>query len=216
MYKYPKIETLYARATNGSKKLIEGEFLDETVAFLADIPWHATEKIDGTNIGVYWDGHEVHFQGRTERTVIPAHLQERLEELFGGETNAQIFEQLFGEKEVVLFGEGYGHKIQAAGDSYDPDGANFVLFDIYVPLYNMWLVRSDMCNIAEALGIEVVPWLGTAPLKDWVEYVKEKNHSLFADDDDYIMEGVVCKPAVELRNKRGERIVVKIKWRDFE
>ena len=216
MYKYPKIDNLYTRAIDGTKKLVEGVFNDETVAFLADIPWHATEKIDGTNIGIYWDGHEVHFQGRTERSVIPKHLFEKLVRLFGGETNAQIFEQLFGEKEVVLYGEGYGHKIQAAGDSYNPNDVNFVLFDIYIPGNDLWLVRCDMCRIADAFGIYVVPWLGTAPLKDWVEYVKEKNHSLWAADDDYIMEGVVCKPAVELRNKRGERIIVKIKWRDFE
>jgi hypothetical protein len=32
---------------------------------------------------------------------------------------------------------------------------------------------------------------------------------------DFIAEGLVAKPAVELRNRRGERIVVKIKHKDF-
>jgi hypothetical protein len=29
------------------------------------------------------------------------------------------------------------------------------------------------------------------------------------------MEGLVCRPARELRDRRGERVIVKIKWQDF-
>lgn len=216
MYKYPKIETLYARDTDGSKKLIEGEFLYDTIEMLKDIKWDATEKIDGTNIGVYWDGHEVHFQGRTEKADIPKPLLAKLEEKFGGETNAQMFEQMFGEKEVVLYGEGYGHKIQKAGDSYDPERVNFILFDIYMPGDDLWMNRDVVLAIARSLGVEVVPLLGAATLRDWVEFVKRRPKSFCAADENFPMEGVVCRPAVELRDRLGKRIIVKIKWRDFE
>lgn len=216
MYEYPKISTLYARDTDGFKKLIEGEFLYDTIETLKDIEWFATEKIDGTNIGVYWDGHEVHFQGRTEKTDIPKRLLAKLEEKFGGETNAQMFEQMFGEKEVVLFGEGYGHKIQKAGDSYDPENVDFILFDIYMPGDDLWLNRSEVLGISGSLGVDVVPFLGFATLQDWVDFVKRKPKSLRAADEKFPMEGVVCRPKVELRDRLGKRIIVKIKWRDFE
>ena len=98
---YHKIETLFER-DESTKKLIEGKFRNETVEFLKDIEWDFTEKIDGTNIRVYWDGHKVSFYGRTERAQIPADLVNRLNELFGGDVNEEIFEQKFGETEVVL------------------------------------------------------------------------------------------------------------------
>ena len=101
---YHKIETLFERDEK-TKKLIEGKFRNETVEFLKDNIWEFTEKIDGTNIRIYWDGHKVSFYGRTEKAQIPQLLVNRLIELFGGETNEQLFEQKFGDQEVMLIGE---------------------------------------------------------------------------------------------------------------
>ena len=86
MKEYTKIETVFERDMEGTKKLIEGEYRNETVAYLKDNEWICTEKIDGTNIGVIWDGHKVSYQGRTERAQVPTHLMNRLIELFGGRT----------------------------------------------------------------------------------------------------------------------------------
>ena len=91
MRKYNKIETLYSRDTEGTKKLMPGVFRDKTVQFLEDCNWIWTEKVDGTNIRVYWDGHTVTFGGRTDNAAIPAELVTRLNFLFGGEANAQLF-----------------------------------------------------------------------------------------------------------------------------
>lgn len=44
MTKYLKIETPFERATDGSKKLIEGKFRNETVEYLANSEWVFTEK----------------------------------------------------------------------------------------------------------------------------------------------------------------------------
>ena len=102
MRTYEKIETIYARDVEGTKKLLPGIYRNKTVEFLKDIQWVWTEKVDGTNIRVFWDGHAVTFGGRTDRAQIPVPLVNRLNELFGGEENAQLFEQTFGEKEVIL------------------------------------------------------------------------------------------------------------------
>ncbi len=132
MRKYEKIETIYERSLDGSKSLMSGVWRNPTVAMLKDIPWDWTEKVDGMNICVHWDGHTVEFGGRTESAQIPAPLVNRLNELFGGETNAQVFEQLFGEREVYMYGEGYGNKIQGCGKQYIPDGIDFILFDLMI------------------------------------------------------------------------------------
>lgn len=121
MHKYTKIETLYTRDTQGTKQLVEGTFRSPAVEFLKDMEWYGTEKIDGTNIGIVWDGHNITFQGRTERAQIPANLVTKLTELFLNDATEELFEQIFGEKPVILFGEGYGAKIQKGGGNYIPD-----------------------------------------------------------------------------------------------
>ena len=72
MKEYIKIETPFERDTMGSKKLIEGKWRNETIEYLRNAWWVFTEKIDGTNVSVAWDGHKVEFHGRTERAQIPA------------------------------------------------------------------------------------------------------------------------------------------------
>ena len=213
MYSYPKIETIYKRDIEGTKKLMPGIFRDQTVEMLKDITWQFTEKIDGTNIGIYWDGHKVHFQGRTERALIPSHLLDALNEMFMGDVNEELFEQTFGDTEVVLFGEGYGAKIQKGGGNYKPDGCSFILFDVYIPKNKLWLERSNVEDIAKTFNIDVVPIVGEGTLEDAVEFVKQNPKSTIGTA---IMEGVVARPKAELRTRRGERIIVKIKYKDFK
>ena len=211
MKQYTKIETVFERDTEGSKKLIEGKFCSETVKFLKDNPWLFTEKIDGTNIGIVWNGLKVSYQGRTEKAQIPEHLMNKLIEIFGGETNEQLFEQEFGDIPVILFGEGYGAKIQKGGN-YRPD-VSFILFDVYLPEQDLWLKRDALEDIAKTFGIDVVPIVGIGTLEEAVQFVKRKPKSTIGTAD---MEGLVCKPLVDLLDRRGKRVIVKIKVRDFE
>ena len=211
MTEYHKIETVFERDTTGSKKLIEGQYRNPTVDYLKNNFWEWTEKIDGTNIRVHWDGHQVSFGGRADRAQIPADLVNRLNELFGGETNAQMFEQKFGETEVTLYGEGYGAKIQKGGGLYKSDGVDFILFDVHVG--SVWLTRYSVEDIAEAFGIDVVPIILRGDIDDAVEFVKSKPMSTIGTAP---MEGLVGRPMEELRDRRGNRIIVKLKVRDFE
>lgn len=210
MKEYTKIETLFERDINGTKKLIEGKFRNETVEYLKDNEWVCTEKINGTNIGIIWDGHKVSYQGRTERAQIPAHLMNKLVELFGGNENEELFEQKFGEMQVILFGEGYGAKIQGGG-KYRND-VSFVLFDAYLPDQDLWMKRDSIEDIAKTFGIEVVPIVMRGTLQEAVEYVRGKPKSTIGTAD---MEGIVCKPAVDMLSRMGKRLIVKIKACDF-
>lgn len=210
MKEYTKIETVFERDMEGTKKLIEGKYRNETVAYLKDNEWICTEKIDGTNIGVIWDGHKVSYQGRTERAQVPTHLMNRLIELFGGSINEELFEQKFGEMQVILFGEGYGAKIQNGG-KYRSD-ASFILFDVYLPEQNLWLKRDAIEDIAKAFGIEAVPIVLKGTLQQAVDYVKSKPKSTIGEAD---MEGLVCRPAIDILDRMGKRVIVKVKVADF-
>lgn len=211
MTEYTKIETVFERDMEGTKKLIEGKFRNETVEFLKDNRWIGTEKIDGTNIGIVWDGHKVSYQGRTERAQIPAHLMNKLIEMFGGTVNEELFEQKFGEMQVILFGEGYGAKIQKCGGNYRSD-VSFILFDVYLPEQNLWLKRDAVEDIAKTFGIDVAPIVYEGDIAGAVEFVKSKPKSTIGIAD---MEGIVCKPAVDMLDRMGRRLIVKIKVCDF-
>lgn len=213
MVEYQKIETPFERDTNGSKKLIEGQYRNEVVEYLANNMWEWTEKIDGTNIGVVWDGHKVSLQGRTEKAQIPSPLVNRLNELFGGDENEEMFEQTFGENKVILFGEGYGNKIQKVGSQYISDGVDFILFDIYMPDKDLWLKDDALEGIATIFGIERVPWVFTGTIDDAVRLVKSHPLSRIGNAP---MEGVVGRPIVEVRDRMGKRVIVKVKVKDFE
>lgn len=214
MKEYSKIQTVFERDVNGTKELIPGAFRDGTVEFLQDLPWLWTEKVDGTNIRVHWDGHAVEFGGRTDKAQIPGPLMDRLNELFGGEANAQIFEQEFGEREVILFGEGYGAKIQNGGD-YTDDGksVDFILFDLMIG--DNYQERDSVRRCARAFGLKVVPDIGVGTLEEAIKFVMKHPKSELGPKT-HDMEGVVCRPGVELRDRCGNRVIVKIKWEDFK
>ena len=209
MKEYNKIETIYERDIDGTKKLIEGKFRNKTVEFLANNEWEFTEKIDGTNIRIYWDGHKITFGGRTERASIPSHLVNKLNEIFLNEETEQLFEQKFGEMEVILFGEGYGVKIQNGGE-YRPD-VGFILFDVLIG--ENYQGRESVENIAKAFGLEIVPIVLRGTIQEAVDFIKTKPNSTIGKAK---MEGVVGRPRVEMRDRCGNRLIVKIKCRDFE
>ena len=211
MIEYVKIETPFIRAEDGSKKLIEGQYRNETVRYLKDAIWEFTEKIDGTNISIVWDGHKVEFHGRTERAQIPSHLVNKLNEMFGGETNEEMFEQIFGDTPMILYGEGYGYKIQNGG-AYRDD-VSFILFDIYQPTNGIWLKREAVEDIAKQFNIDVVPIIIRGTIDDAVRLVKANPMSTIGSAK---MEGVVGRPIVELKDRLGKRVIIKVKVHDFE
>lgn len=213
MKEYHKIETVFARDMEGTKKLIIGQYRNPLVEILKDVQWVATEKIDGTNVRIYWDGHKVSYAGRTERAELHKDLKAFLESKFCTPEAEQVFEQLFGEKEVYLFGEGYGAGIQKAG-TYYIDDKQFIMFDVCVNGY--WLDKENVRSIAKAFDVKCVSVVKTGTLAELIDYVRTKPKSVHSIDPDLEMEGVVAQPCVETRDQSGNRVVVKIKVCDFE
>lgn len=215
MNEYHKIDTLFQRDMEGTKQLIEGSYRNETLEFLKDLPFIWTEKVDGTNIRVFWDGHSVSFGGRTDKAQIPADIVNKLNEYFGGETNAQLFEQTFGDREVMLFGEGYGAKIQKGGGDYIDDGksVDFIMFDLKIGAN--YQDRASVERCAEAFGVKTVPIVGRGTLDEAVQYVKSHPMSKLGNGK-HEMEGIVCRPEIELNDRCHNRVIVKIKWEDFK
>ncbi|MGL5730527.1 MAG: RNA ligase family protein [Bacteroidales bacterium] len=212
---YDKINTLYKRdMSKGRKgKIIIGSYANNEIEYLKDCIWECTEKIDGTNIGIIFDGGTVEFQGRTKKTNIPEHLLEKLKSIFTIDKLKDVFTTTENESvEVVLFGEGFGTKIQN-GENYIPNGVSFILFDIFVN--GWWLTRDAIERIAKDLNISTVPLIGYYTLSEAEEIVSKGFKSTIAHNNGYIAEGLVCKPMYCLKDRKGNRIMTKIKHVDY-
>ena len=196
-------------------EIIIGDYSEPYFEYLKDNTWVFTEKVDGTNIRVMWNGENVVFGGKTDNAQMPTFLLYKLQALFEGTVKKQLFIKQFPQEldikpQVCLYGEGYGAKIQSGG-KYIPDGVDFVLFDVKIG--DMFLLREDVEEIAKVFNIKVVPIIGEGTLNECIELVKKGFNSQWGN---FEAEGIVARPKVELRDRRGNRIITKIKSRDFK
>ncbi len=120
--------------------------------------------------------------------------------------------EVFGDADVVLFGEGYGPKIQKGGGLYRKD-VGFILFDAYIG--GWWVLRNSIEDISDKIGIHYVPLIGTMEINEAVEYVRSKPNSLIANEPK-IMEGIVARSTPLLLFRDGNPLMWKLKVRDYK
>jgi hypothetical protein len=215
---YPKIPGPFKREVSGpnKNKVIAWEWTSPELAYLADTQWLFTEKVDGTNVRIIWDGHKPEFRGRTDKAQMPVKLMTALIEMFPEE----LFEQKFGSNDVILFGEGYGAGIQKGGGNYRQDNS-FILFDVKVGPW--WLLPTDVLDVADSLGIDAVPTRSVSTLREMISTMSR--NELYSHISQVkprgqetaipVAEGVVGIPRVPMLSRRGERIMVKLKGCDL-
>lgn len=208
MNTYHKIQTVFLRdPATKYKTLLMGKFSRPEFDYLKNNKWCFTEKVDGTNIRVMYKNDKLLFAGKTDRAQLYPKLLEKLKELFL--PNLNTFQDIFKGKDVCLYGEGYGEKIQSGGKYCK--GQNFVLFDVKVDnVY--YLQRHDTEDIANKLGIDVVPVIGYGTLFNMVQMVEEGFKSIWGN---FTAEGIVAKPTADLYTRERERIITKLKYKDF-
>lgn len=214
---YPKIDSVFMRDP-------KGRFTDELACaeftYLIDNDWTWTEKVDGTNVRLYFPGlqseyfrgHEYEYvKGRTDS----AQLNPKLLNACVALLQTMPLDTVFPDPttSAVLYGEGYGAGIQKGG-MYRPD-PSFVLFDVKVG--DWWLRRPAVEDVAAKLGLDVVPIVDTCVLSDAIETMRTcaVGEWFTSAWPDATPEGVVGRPVVDLWNRKGERIVTKLKFKDF-
>lgn len=207
---YPKINTMFKRNLSGDKKIMEGDWADPSIAYLKDNLWTFSEKVDGTNIRISWDGENVVFGGRTDSAQIPNGIINRLNDLFYSTPAKLRLKEVFPDGPVTLYGEGYGAKIQKGGGNYKAT-QDFVLFDVKVG--SLWLSRENVTDVASKLLLDVVPTIAVGTLQEGIDLVKA---GLQSEWGEFEAEGIVARPTYELLDRRGNRIITKIKARDFK
>ena len=208
MIKYHKIQTIFKRDPETKyKTLLDGQFSIPEFEYLKNNIWSFSEKFDGTNIRIMFNGEKLTFGGKTDEAQIPAKLTNKLCELFF--PKIEIFKSDFPDG-VCLYGEGVGAGIQKGGGNYGSE-PNFVLFDVKIG--DWWLERNNIEDISDNLHIQKAPILGTGALSDMIDMVKTGFDSTWGG---FRAEGIVAKPVRELKTRNGDRIITKLKHKDFK
>lgn len=206
MTKYEKIQTLWKRDPDNKFVIMPDEYSQDEFSNITF--WEVSEKVDGCNIRVIYNKEGVRFAGRTDKAQLPKRLLEVLAETFTVERMLRVFDVKYDNKEVVLYGEGHGRKIQKGGGDY-LDDQDFILFDVLID--GKWLSGEGVTNTAQMLAIKRVPIVGTMTLLQIEEYVQSRPLSLVAKKE-RMMEGVVCRSL----DRYGDIQVFKLKVRDYE
>uniref|UniRef100_A0A6M3K2W6 Putative RNA ligase n=1 Tax=viral metagenome TaxID=1070528 RepID=A0A6M3K2W6_9ZZZZ len=200
---YHKIETLFERDEKTHK--LKEPLVLRNPAYDLIKKWQFTEKIDGTNIRCIWNNSTMTFAGRTDKAQLPANLVKRLYEILSPEK----FLSVFPDCGAVIYGEGYGAGIQKGG-LYSPT-QDFAVFDVLVD-GRWWLNWENTVDVAQKLGLQTVPFIIEAALDTMTIMVKLGFPSHLGTA---IAEGVVGRTSEPLFDKRGHRLIIKLKTRDF-
>lgn len=225
---YPKIDTLYNR--DGEHFVNVNKLRRREFAMIKR--WSITEKIHGTNTRItLFDNGEVVYGGRTDKAEMPQELLDYLKKTFTPEKMKKVFWILNKpiSKSATIYGEGYGPGMASGSGIYRKDVA-FRLFDCLVRGEdgNWWLERHSLEDIAKKLVIKCVPLLGVI---DFLPISVEEIRRIFVDHRDRMTvvedggqvgfasegEGIIAKTYPELLfNRKGERMMWKLKIKDFE
>lgn len=218
--KYPKIQTLWMRDEKNKYVIMENVFSKKEFELFRK--WSVTEKIDGTNVRVFISCFfnevvTVRFGGRTNDAQMPVALMDFLRDTFTEELcKKQFFPKNWPENtervDTVLFGEGYGGKIQRK--SHYRDDISFILFDACID--GWWLNRKDVTKLAKQMKIESVPVIAEEWNLDQVQAFLQLDPAPMSNlNPETPLEGVVCQPDPLVMFRDGDPIKFKLKVEDY-
>ena len=179
------------------------------------------EKIHGTSCHLAFrpsDNSIRYFSGGTKRAAFVALFNEtELIEKFKA-LNLPV------DKEIIVFGEGYGGKEQGMSATYGKE-LRFVAFDVKI---GSWLDVPAAEKVVLSLGLEFVYYKKVSTLnvveKDDVKHFVELDAERDAPStqgkrngvlEDKFREGIVLRPPFEVTLNNGNRLIVKHKRDEF-
>jgi len=164
-----------------------------------------TEKIHGTNsrVGVV-EG--TYMAGSKElRRKQPGTWKENIYWFpFSLPSVQALFDEYHSAKQVILFGEVYGSKIQSLNYGVI-DTLGYRAFDMLVD--GKYLSDREFGDLCDANYVLRVPYLYQGPYS--LDIVKRLSNGPTELSADHIREGVVVKPVVERRDPKLGRVILK-------
>ena len=239
-HNYEKILAPFGRDSSNSKFVNTSKWSKPEFEYLKNNTWIWTQKIDGTNLNIVWDGERVSYKGHTDKTQWNERSKNYIESVFCTSEAETVFEQLYGEQPIIVsmelvskdFNQNYGY----------PDG-HFYVYDVRNGNTGKYWDRKAVEDFVEAFDhehkhVEAVKVLYRGTIEGAVEWVKAAK--VFNENPDvnvldteilendiscfqvynplgkYPIEGLVGRPEIEMYNSKGERIITKVKCKDYE
>lgn len=181
-------------------------YKDQTILMFREC--YALEKVHGTSAHITWaNGKISYFSG--------GEPHDRFVRLFGL-VNLDAGFQAVGQLDVTVYGEAYGGKQQGMRETYGED-LRFIVFDVKIG--DRWLAVPQMVQVADALGLEVVPWEKTSTDLAVLDAIRDRPSEVAVRRGVSAArprEGIVLRPLIELTTNAGDRIIAKHKGAAFE
>lgn len=223
---YPKIDTLYERKKNGK---VNVDNLKRPEFGIIN-RWQITEKLNGRNIRVMLttDGN-VTFAGRMDEKHLNDQLVQKmidyLKNIFTSNRMKYVFRKIDADgtlqkPEVCMYLEGLGSDMASGSGIYCKGrDVSVRLIDCYINPW--WIERPLLEEFAKKFGIKCTPLLddiyelprSLADLENIIKLSKvagENNNNLAN------AEGIVARTYPLLTNRKGDRVMWKLKFKDFE
>lgn len=230
---YPKIDTVFDRDPE-TFKIVPGKV--RLPEFDLVKSWLVTEKIHGDNVRAWLKPgddsithsreSEVKVFGRTAKADMKPGVKELLESTFSLEKMVAAFGT---NTEAIVFGEAYGPGIQKGGSYRSNKGVR--IFDVVVfgpndsagitgNTFPWWLNWSAIEDVARKLDIQTVPVVDYELTLDKAQDVVQGPSLVAAFESETRSmaprEGIVARTEPLLFNRRGQRVVWKLKAKDLE
>ncbi|GER91604.1 RNA ligase [Dictyobacter vulcani] len=110
-------------------------------------------------------------------------------------------------RQVILFGEVYGSKIQSFHYGHKAGSLGFRAFDLMVDgHYHNW---PDFVALCQQYGVETVPVVAMIPFDLSTVKSYSEGKTLLLTDDAHIREGLVVRPQVERIHPKTGRVILK-------
>ena len=207
-HNFPKISAPFGRKTPKDRLVDPSIYAKPWVEHLRGVKFHASEKIDGTSVGIVWDGERISFVGHTVKSEFCPRYLDYLKANFATAEFESVIEEIFSDTPVTIYGEGISKDYNV---HYGFPEGNFIMYDVQNEggtFYN----REPVREIAAKLAL-ITPYEEMMTLDEAIEFVKSRPMSRL--DPTKKMEGLVLRAPVEMYTNTGERIICKVKVKDF-
>jgi len=213
--------TKYAKFSSPFKKDEKFKNMMDENQYLPEGRWIKTEKIDGTNI----------------RIILTKYDEDKQRSIFVGSRKLLLNQDDKGSKQyydcikdvnlnklteyfkdvdstIIIYGEGYGAGVQKGG-IYSQD-KDFRVFDIRIGnAYQDFEYVEKVCIDNQLNIVPVIDTIKVLTYGECLNSLEKFQDTLIKDGDGGRPEGIVYKFEPVLLNKYGERLIFKVKFKDF-
>jgi hypothetical protein len=211
--KYLKIDTLWKRREGKKGAVIPNDYSNPVFPNIK--MWIATEKINGENIRIMYDGSTktVSYAGKTDDAEIFPEIMDYLQEKFSIE-KFRALDNFDEDTDITIFAEACHKRIL---DSYvylkSDEVAKVIIFDVKIGKW--WLEHNNVISIATHFVVDNAPVRYIGTIEELIKFVVKEQQSVLTYPKEVTFEGIVCTPHPMVLNRDGTPVKFKLKVEDF-